>query len=169
GRGELTGEAVGIGPGLVGAVLAGAAAGRAEPGPFRPAGTVPSRPETPGPFAPAGTVPSRPEGRIEAPFLQLVLERIWARERDAGSPVLRLATLGELGGAEAIVRDHLRHALDALSPAEQDVAASMFGHLVTPSGTKIAHRSGDLAQYAAVREPELEPVLRALSGHRILR
>src|SRR5437764_879840 len=142
---ELTGEAVEIEPELVEAVLDEARAGRAE-GAARDAGD-----------------------RIEAPFLQLVLERIWAQERAEGSRSLRLATLRELGGAGAIVHDHLRHALDALSPDEQDVAASMFGHLVTPSGTKIAHRSGDLAQYASVRERELEPVLRALSRDRILR
>ena len=149
---ELTGEDVAIEPALVEAVLDEAAAGRVE-------------------LAGVATGPDeRPrEGRIEAPFLQLVLERIWAQERAEGSSELRLATLGALGGAEAIVRDHLRHALDALSMEEQDVAASMFSHLVTPSGTKIAHRSGDLAQYAAVRERDLEPVLLTLSRERILR
>ena len=30
----------------------------------------------------------------------------------------------------------------------QDVAARIFNHLVTPSGTKIAHGAGDLAEYA---------------------
>src|SRR5438067_3155260 len=142
---ELTGEAVEVESELVDAVLDEARAGR-DDADGRDGG-----------------------GRIEAPFLQLVLERIWTQEREAGSSVLRLRTLRELGGAEAIVRDHLRRALDSLSSEEQDVAASMFGHLVTPSGTKIAHRSGDLAQYASVREGELEPVLLALSRDRILR
>ena len=56
-----------------------------------------------------------------------------------GSRTLRLETLRRLGGAEQIVRDRLRGALDALSPEQQDVAAALFNHLVTPSGTKIAH------------------------------
>ena len=83
--------------------------------------------------------------------------------------VLRLATLRELGGAESIVRAHLERALAGLEPGEQDVAASMFDHLVTPSGSKIAHRPGDLAQYASVREAEVMPVLSALGRERIVR
>ncbi|MGZ4390020.1 MAG: nSTAND1 domain-containing NTPase, partial [Gaiellaceae bacterium] len=106
--------------------------------------------------------------RIEAPYLQLVLERIWEQEREAQSPLLRLETLQGLGGARTIVRDHLLRALDELGPDEQDVAASMFEHLVTPSGTKIAHRASDLAQYAGVSEEELLRVLAALTRSRIV-
>jgi len=106
--------------------------------------------------------------RIEAPYLQLVLERIWQAERDADSRVLRRETLRRLGGAATIVRDHLHVALESLEPEEQDVAASMFEHLVTPSGTKIAHRAPDLAEYARVPEPTLRRVLSRLSGDRIL-
>src|SRR5207248_9643958 len=32
------------------------------------------------------------EGGVEAPYLRLVLERLWEREREAGSSELRLAT-----------------------------------------------------------------------------
>jgi YD repeat-containing protein len=111
---------------------------------------------------------SRDRERIEAPYLQLVLERIWESEREASSPVLRLGTLRALGGAGAIVRDHLHLALDALDLHEQDVAASMFEHLVTPSGTKIAHRAPDLAQYADVPEDTLRRVLTVLGRDRIV-
>jgi WD40 repeat protein len=107
-------------------------------------------------------------GRVEAPYLQLVLERVWGAERDAGSWLLRRATLEELGGAAAIVRDQFRGALDALPPAEQDVAAAMFEHLVTPSGTKIAHDATDLAEYAGVEESTLRRVLSRLSRDRIV-
>ncbi len=106
---------------------------------------------------------------IEAPYLQLVLERLWKREREQESRVLRAATLVELGGAESIVRAHLEDALGSLAPAAQDVAAAVFNQLVTPSGTKIAHRAADLAQYADVAEPQLRPVLDALGRERILR
>ena len=37
-------------------------------------------------------------GRVEAPYLQLVMERLWEVERARGSDVLRAATLAELGG-----------------------------------------------------------------------
>ncbi len=45
----------------------------------------------------------------------------------------------------------------------------MFDHLVTPSGTKVAHRTADLAQFARVPEAEAETVLGALGRERILR
>jgi WD40 repeat protein len=106
--------------------------------------------------------------RVEAPYLQLVLERIWEQERRAGSPALRLETMRALGGAETIVREHLHGALARLDVEEEDVAASMFEHLVTPSGTKIAHRAPDLAQYADVPEETLRRVLTKLSHDRIV-
>jgi WD40 repeat protein len=109
------------------------------------------------------------ETRIETPYLQLVMQRLWEVEQEAGSRVLRLETLNELGGAQRIVEDHLEHALATLSPAEKDAAAGMFHYLVTPSGTKIAHDVADLVRYAAVDEPELQTVLRRLSEERILR
>ena len=109
------------------------------------------------------------EGRIEAPFLQLVMRRLWDEERAAGSKVLRLSTLEMLGGAEQIVRDHLERALADLSAADRDVAAQIFNYLVTPSGTKIAHEGEDLARYAGVSEDDIEPVLATLTRERVLR
>src|SRR5262245_40616306 len=107
--------------------------------------------------------------RIETPYLQLVLQRLWEVERERGSQVLRLETFRSLGGAERIVQDHLERALRALSPAEQAAAASVFGHLVTPSGTKIAHGTSDLATYASLDEGEIKPMLVSLARQRILR
>jgi WD40 repeat protein len=107
--------------------------------------------------------------RIEAPFLQLVLERIWETERSAGSNRLRLETFRSLGGAARIVRDHLEKAMGKLPPAEQEAAAAMYDHLVTPSGTKIAHEVGDLAGYANVSESEAASVLQKLTRERVLR
>ncbi|MGZ4354746.1 MAG: ATP-binding protein, partial [Gaiellaceae bacterium] len=97
--------------------------------------------------------------RVEAPYLQLVLERVWREEALLGSRVLRSATLEELGGAQAIVRDHLDRAMAVLDLEQQEAAARMFGHLVTPSGTKIAHRVSDLATFARVREEESSDLL----------
>ena len=71
-------------------------------------------------------------GRIEAPYLQLVLQRLWEVEREQGSRVLRLATFEALGGAEAIVRAHLDEAMEVLEPTQQDMAARVFNQLVTP-------------------------------------
>ena len=115
------------------------------------------------------TAVDRRAERIEAPYLQLVMERVWETETEGGSRLLRLSTLRELGGAEAIVREHLDRALDVLDPAQQDAAARMFEHLVTPSGTKIAHRGSDLAAFARVDEVQAHEVLESLGRERILR
>lgn len=109
------------------------------------------------------------ENRIEAPYLQLVLARLWEVERERGSRTLRLATLRELGGAERIVEDHLERAMAELSPREKTAAAAMYNFLVTPSGTKIAHGVHDLAGYASVDEGEATEVLQRLTAERIVR
>ena len=57
----------------------------------------------------------------------------------------------------------------ALAEPDREIAADVFGHLVTPGGTKIAHTTDDLAQYAAVPVAALLPVLTALADRRILR
>lgn len=150
---ELTGEAVAIDPELIERVLDETAAGQVDLG---VAGREPTDDEA-------------AAGRIEAPYLQLVLERVWEEERAVGSARLAAETLDRLGGAEAIVRAHLRRAVEALSSEERDLAADIFRHLVTPSGTKIAHGVGDLAEYASVEERRLLPVLATLGRERIVR
>lgn len=108
---------------------------------------------------------------IETPYLQLVLTRLWETERHANSNLLRLSSLEQLGSAQEIVRDHLRKAMNSLTPEQQHAAASVFDRLVTPSGTKIVQSLRDLARNAHVSEETLRPVLEHLSGgeYRILR
>lgn len=108
-------------------------------------------------------------GGVEAPYLQVVMQRLWEVEREGGSDVLRLATLERLGGARRIVADHLQRALEGLTLAQQDLAAAIFGLLVTPSGTKIAHAPADLAEYAAAPAESMGPLLDVLADRRILR
>ena len=140
-------------PELVEAVLDQVAAGRIEYG-----------------LSGRGAVAGRDEsGRVEAPFLQLVLERLWDVEQEAGSRLLRLETLERLGGAETIVRRHLQRALEALAEDQRALVADMFEHLVTPSGTKIAHDVGDLARYARAGEQDVADVLGHLVSERIVR
>ncbi len=107
---------------------------------------------------------------IQTPYLQLVLTRVWEAEAGLHSGLMRLATYQELGGADRIVRSHLDTALSSLSLAEQGMAADVFRHLVTPSGAKVAHSLGDLADYTRVPSDRLRPVLDHLGGAlRILR
>ena len=106
---------------------------------------------------------------VEAPYLQLVLERLWEREREEGSRELRLATLRAIGGARAVVREHVQGALDALPLAEQEAAARVVRQLVTPSGRKVSHEPSDLAEYADVEDAELRRLLERLGRERIVR
>jgi len=108
---------------------------------------------------------------VEAPYLQLVMSRLWQEEALAGSRLLRLSTLEALGGAQKIVRGHLDATLGALPPLDQEVAADVFHHLVTPSGTKIAHAVADLVDYTGWPEERISSVLERLGegGTRIVR
>jgi hypothetical protein len=111
-----------------------------------------------------GTNGHAPDQRVETPYLQLVLTRLWQEETAAGSHELRASTLERLGGAGHIVATHLDAALQALTPEEQNAAAAIFQYLVTPSGTKIALGLDDLAQYAKRKREEIQPLLVRLSS-----
>ena len=99
------------------------------------------------------------------------MARLWSAATLEPSRELSLATLKSLGGAEAIVSSHLREALDQLSAADQAIAADVFGFLVTPSKTKIAHSASDLAYWAKRDQADVRRVLEELSigERRILR
>jgi hypothetical protein len=86
-------------------------------------------------------------GRIETPYLQLVMERMWHEEERQSSGKLRRNTLHTLGEADSIVRNHLDQILTTLSTEDQATAERLFLHLLTPSGTKVAHTVSDLAEF----------------------
>lgn len=105
--------------------------------------------------------------RIEAPYLQLVMTRLWQEEEN--SQALRLATLRRLGGAQQIVHTHLDNVMSQLGTREQEVCATFFDRLVTPSGSKVACRVDDLAEWAGELAPQVPGVVKALADNRILR
>jgi hypothetical protein len=90
------------------------------------------------------SVDTSEEESIETPFLQLVMTRLWDEEGERGSTVLRRATLDDLGGANRIVRTHLDAVMSELTEQQQDIAANIFRHLVTPDGTKLSYTADDL-------------------------
>jgi hypothetical protein len=117
----------------------------------------------------AQSVERSDESRIETPFLQMVMTRLWdeATATATGHPgevvTLGVDLLGGLGGAERIVRSHLDEVMDAkLEPADRDVAARLFRYLVTPTGSKIAHTAGDLTSYAEQPLDRVETALNQL-------
>ena len=99
---------------------------------------------------------------IEAPYLQLVMMRIWNDETTINTHQLKADTLDKLGGSQQIVEEHLDKFMEGLSEPEQDVAARVFYYLVTPSGEKIAHTVETLAEYTGRRDEEVEPLLEKL-------
>ena len=147
--GELVGREYAAEPELVDAVLDEVAEGRVD-------------------FTGAAD-PTATREHVETPFLQLVLERLWAEEQAAGSHVLRLETFRRLGGAEPIVREHVQGALERLPAADQVGAARVVRQLVTSSGAKVAHTASDLAEYASIDGVELQPLLETLMRERIVR
>jgi WD40 repeat protein len=151
---ERTGSAFSIEPALVDAVLADVTAERQIPA---------ANGERP-PVAGSGA-------RIETPFLQLVMERLWEAARD-GDGRLRLATLQELGGPREIVRRHLTDALAGLDSRQRAIAAAAFRFLITSNNAKVAQRTSDLAAWTNLPEADIVDVLQRLatgSRGRVLR
>lgn len=101
--------------------------------------------------------------QIETPYLQLVMTRLWEEEKRKGSNSLRRRTLDHLGGAESMVRTHVGNVMNALPHTDQEIAARLFYHLITPGGTKLAHTLTDLAQFAKLPETQLKRLLDMLS------
>jgi photosystem II stability/assembly factor-like uncharacterized protein len=109
------------------------------------------------------------EGRIEAPYLQLVLTRLWAEETGRGSTLLRRQTLDELGGAEKIVSNYLDETMAGLPASRQAIAARFFDRLVTLGGAKIALSLDELTRYAKADPAAVRYVLQELQAKRLLR
>jgi hypothetical protein len=103
-------------------------------------------------------------GRVATAYLQLVMQQLWDEAIGSGSRELRFRSLTqEAGGVQAIVQLHLDATVDVLPPDEQDVAARVFRHLITPSGTKYAYGVSDLAELTGLPTEAISGVLRQLS------
>ena len=117
-----------------------------------------------------GTRSTEGESQIETAYLQLVLDQTWQAEEKQGSSVMRLKTFRDLGGASAIVRNHVRSVMDSLGGDDsregdelREIAARMFVYLVTPSRTKIAQRTEDLVFFGEAPEAQVKQVLNTLA------
>ncbi|GAC1317469.1 MAG: hypothetical protein NVSMB2_11200 [Chloroflexota bacterium] len=101
--------------------------------------------------------------RVNMPYMQLVLQRLWVASSSDRPRVLGRATLERLGGAERILHTHFSSIISALRTEQQEVAARLFRFLVTPSGKTNAYSSAELASYAEVPVGDVEPVLRRMA------
>jgi len=109
------------------------------------------------------------EARIETPFLQLVMTRLWDEETRRGSHTLRLETLRQLGGARRMFGRVVEDLMAGLSLEEQRVTADILHFLVTGSGATIPQSAPDLAAYSGRDEREVVRVLERLSSVRVVR
>lgn len=114
------------------------------------------------------SIPAGPD-RVVTPVLQLVMKRIWDRERTEGSHKLRLSTLDNMEGVDSIVDTHLNNALHKLTVDERQTAIDMFDYLVTPSGGKVAESVPDLATRTRHSEQQVDGVMEKLDDARIVR
>ncbi len=106
---------------------------------------------------------------VEAPYLQLVMTRLWDAEIAQGSHWLRVKTLRQLGGAEQIVSTHLDAVLGEFSEEQRETASRVFRHMVTKSGRKISHDAETLAALEELDPAKVQEVLELLSAARAVR
>jgi hypothetical protein len=88
------------------------------------------------------------ERRIELPYLQLALTKLWEASGGPDATTLSESTLvdpAKLGGVRRIVRDHVRLVMDGLTVGEQELCAKIFDRLVTGIGSKVAYPTEGLA------------------------
>jgi hypothetical protein len=111
--------------------------------------------------------PDKTEETIETPYLQLVMMRLWRKEKEVNSNLLRLSTLVDLGGAKNIIRTHLDDVMMTTTFEEKQIASSVLRYLVTPGGAKISHTIPDLANYTGLSEEEITYVLEKLADSKI--
>lgn len=107
--------------------------------------------------------------RVETPYLQLVMTRLWEEEQRLGSRVLRRETLDRLGGARMIITTLWKNVLSKLRLGQRPMAARMLRALVTPSGTKIGLTLDDLALVAERPAAQVQPVADLLVREKVLR
>ena len=106
------------------------------------------------------------EARIGAPYLQLVMGRIWDEEIKVHSPTLRLVTLWNLGGADRIAREHVGRMMDELSWKEKAMSANAFRFLIGGKGDRPSYSASELAVKTDLNDQRLYLLLEKLTGER---
>ncbi len=87
------------------------------------------------------------DDRVQAPYLQLVMQALWNAEANKEPRKLRIETLeNELRGAKHIYQNHLAATLkEKLTPEQRTAAVRMFRDLVTGSGRKQTRTASELS------------------------
>jgi len=118
---------------------------------------------------PAPSTAARTKTRIKAPYLQLVMTRLWEDEVVRGKRnVLADKTLQRLGGVKKIIAHHLHDVMRGLSWSQRTLATRLFPYLVSPSGGKRAETADQLAELSGASPKKTSAVLSRLEELRIL-
>jgi cell division protein FtsB len=110
------------------------------------------------------------DNQIEAPYLQLVLKRLWDDKNTQREKRLTKYTLTNdkrLGGVQKIVETHLDEVIDRFSPSDKNLISKFIHFTVTRSGMKIPLSPRDLAGWADLpekREDNIKQILERLSS-----
>jgi hypothetical protein len=104
--------------------------------------------------------------RVETPYLQLVMDRLWKDENTQHEKHLTLETLEQrLGGVQKIVETHLDEVMNQFNEDDKELASEFIHFTVTRSGAKIPWDVNDLSDFAELsdRKQDVERILRQLS------
>jgi flagellar basal body-associated protein FliL/DNA-binding cell septation regulator SpoVG len=103
--------------------------------------------------------------RVETPYLQLVMERLWKDEGTQHDKHLTLDTLEQkFGGVQKIVETHLDEVMNQFQDEDKELASEFIHFTVTRSGAKIPWDVNDLADFAELpdRKLDIERILKRL-------
>lgn len=108
---------------------------------------------------------------VDAPYMQLVMSHLWDEESAGWTNIstmrsMRLETLTRLGGAQAVIDQHLDKVMRNFTRAERVIARDCFNRLVTPSGTKIALTPEELATLTNHDSNLIRSFLEKLAGNK---
>jgi hypothetical protein len=103
---------------------------------------------------------------VDPTILQIVMHELW--ERCQKKRKLLAKDYEAAGRVEGILDTHLKK---RLKDANQEIAARVLPHLVTPTGAKIAHSVADLAAFTKTDADKLTEVMEQLAegSKRVLR
>ena len=98
--------------------------------------------------------------QIEMPYMELILEHLWDNRVKQGNATasslsLEKKDLDDIGGAEGLLKQHLKQQLAHIRPKQQETAREMFRYLVTPSSRNtIPQTAEDLAEFIIAQSLE---------------
>ncbi|HZI87547.1 MAG TPA: ATP-binding protein, partial [Pyrinomonadaceae bacterium] len=118
-----------------------------------------------------------PTTYIDAPYMQLVMSRLWEEEskrwvrEKKPENTLRLEALKALGTAQNVVQQHLDNIMQSFSSREKKIASECFSCLVTPGGSKYALTANELQEWTGLPQEEVKAFADKLadSKYRIIR